>query len=114
MKEIFAKKKKSKKEMKICFYSKFFKVIPNKGFVKFNGKIYCSVCVQYYINMNTSQIEFVDNNIHNEYEYECAKNHDINIIQLNAVFIMKRNFFNDLTEINFNLILSLPKLKKYI
>ena len=114
MKEMFAKKQKNKKETNACFYSKFFKVIPNKGFFKFNEKIYCSVCIQYCFKMNTSdeKLEFLDNDIQNEYECECTQNHEINIIQLNADFIMKRNFFKDLREINFNLILRLPKSKE--
>ena len=114
MKEMFAKKKKGSKETSVCFYSKFFKVIPNKGFFKFNEKIYCSVCIQYCVNINPfdEKPEFLDNDIKNEYECECTKNHEINIIQLNADFISKRNFFKDLREINFNLILRLPKSKE--
>ena len=63
--------------------------------------------------MNTSdkQLEFLDNDIKNEYECECINNHEINIIQLNADFNMKRNFFKDLKEIIFNFILRLPKSK---
>ena len=55
---------------------------------------------------------FLDNDIKNEYQCECTKNHEINIIQLNADFISKKNFFKDLREINFNLILRLPKSKE--
>ena len=113
MRKMFEKKQQGSKETSVCFYSKFFKVIPNKGFFKFNGKVYCSVCVHYCLKVRPfDEIEFLDNDIKNEYECECTKNHEINIIQLNADFISKKNFFKDLREINFNLILRLPKSKE--
>ena len=111
MKEMFAQKQKGNKELSVCFYSKFFKIIPNKGFFRFEGKIYCSVCIQYCVKVRPydEPPEFLDNDIKNEYQCECTKNHEINIIQLNADFISKKNFFKDLREINFNLILRLPR-----
>jgi hypothetical protein len=112
MKEMYEKKQKGNKELSVCFYSKFFKVIPNKGFFKFQDKIYCSVCIQHCIEVGSLVPEFLDNDIKNEYQCECTKNHEINIIQLNADFISKKNFFKDLREINFNLILRLPKAKE--
>ena len=114
MKEMFAQKQKGNKELSVCFYSKFFKIIPNKGFFRFEGKIYCSVCIQYCVKVRPydEPPEFLDNDIKNEYQCECTKNHEINIIQLNADFISKKNFFKDLREINFNLILRLPKAKE--
>ena len=39
MKKMFEQKQKGNKETSVCFYSKFFKVIPNKGFFKYNEKI---------------------------------------------------------------------------
>ena len=114
MKQMFEQKQKGNKETSVCFYSKFFKVIPNKGFFRFNEKIYCSVCVQYCLKIRPFDEPpvFLDNDIKNEYQCECTKNHEINIIQLNADFISKKNFFKDLREINFNLILRLPKSKE--
>ena len=114
MKEMFAQKQKGDQDRRACFYSKFFKVIPNKGFYKFNDKIYCSVCIKYCIKIKAldDPPEFLDNDIKNEYQCECTKNHEINIIQLNADFISKKDFFKDLREINFNLILRLPKAKE--
>ena len=112
MKEMYEKKQKGNKELSVCFYSKFFKVIPNKGFFKFQDKIYCSVCIQHCLEVGSLVPEFLDNDIKNEYQCECTKNHEINIIQLNADFISKKNFFKDLREINFNLILRLPKAKE--
>ena len=114
MKEMFEQKQKGTKETSVCFYSKFFKVIPNKGFYKYNEKIYCSVCVQYCLRVRPFDEKpvFLDNDIKNEYQCECTKNHEINIIQLNADFISKKNFSKDLREINFNLILRLPKSKE--
>ena len=114
MKEMFAQKQKGNKETSVCFYSKFFKVIPNKGFFKYGNKVYCSVCTQYCLKLRPFDEKpvFLDNDIKNEYQCECTKNHEINIIQLNADFISKRNFFKDLREINFNLILRLPKSKE--
>ena len=90
MKEMYAQKQKRNREKKsVCFYSKFFKVIPNKGFFKYNEKVYCSVCVQYCLSLRPfdERPEFLDNDIKNEYQCECTKNHEINIIQLNADFI---------------------------
>ena len=114
MKAMYDQKQKGNQERSVCFYSKFFKVIPNKGFFKYNEKIYCSVCVQYCLKLrpHDEPPEFLDNDIKNEYQCECTKNHEINIIQLNADFISKKNFFKDLREINFNLILRLPKSKE--
>ena len=114
MREMYAQKQKGDQERCACFYSKFFKVIPNKGFYKFNEKVYCSVCIQYCIKIKPldDPPEFLDNDIKNEFQCECRKNHEINIIQLNADFISKKNFFKDLREINFNLILRLPKAKE--
>jgi len=114
MKEMFASKQKGGKEQCMCFYSKFFKVIPNKGFFKYNDKVYCSVCIQHCIKFkpNEQPPVFLDNDIKCEYQCECRKNHENNIIQLNADFISKRNFFKDLREINFNLILRLPQAKE--
>ena len=114
MKEMFEKKKKGNQETYACFYSKFFNVIPNKGFYKYNNKIYCSVCVQYCLKVRPmdEQPEFLDNDITNQYQCQCTKSHEINIIQLNADFVSKRNFYKDLREINFNLILRIPKSKE--
>ena len=114
MREMFAQKQKGNENLSVCFYSKFFKVIPNKGFFRFNEKIYCSVCIQYCLKVRPFDAppEFLDNDIKNEYQCECTKNHEINIIQLNADFISKKNFFKHLREINFNLILRLPKSKE--
>ena len=114
MKIMFEEKKKDNKEVYACFYSKFFNVIPNKGFYKYNNKIYCSVCVQYCLKLRSidEQPDFLDNDITNQYQCQCTKSHEINIIQLNADFISKRNFFKDLREINFNLILRIPKSKE--
>ena len=114
MKEMFEKKKKGNQETYACFYSKFFNVIPNKGFYKFNNKIYCSVCVQHCLKVRPidEQPEFLDNDITNQYQCQCTKSHEINIIQLNADFVSKKNFYKDLREINFNLILRIPKSKE--
>ena len=114
MKNVFEQKQKSAKEKSICFYSKFFKVIPNKGFFRFDEKVYCSVCIKFCVKIrpHDEPPEFLDNDIKNEYQCECTKNHEINIIQLNADFISKRYFFRDLREINFNLILRIPKAKE--
>ncbi len=114
MKEMYEKKKKGNQETYACFYSKFFNVIPNKGFYKFNDKIYCSVCIQYCIKLRPSdqQPTFLDNDITNQYQCQCTKSHEINIIQLNADFVSKKNFYKHLREINFNLILRIPKSKE--
>ena len=51
MKNVFEQKQKSAKEKSICFYSKFFKVIPNKGFFRFDEKVYCSVCIKFCVKI---------------------------------------------------------------
>ena len=114
MKEMFEKKKKGNQETYACFYSKFFNVIANKGFYKYENKIYCSVCLQYCLKIrpNDEQPVFLDNDITNQYQCQCTKSHEINIIQLNADFISKKNFFKHLREINFNLIIRVPKSKE--
>ncbi len=114
MKEMFEQKNKGNKESYACFYSRFFKVIPNKGFYKYNDKVYCSVCVEYCLNVrpNDEQPVFLDNDKTNNYQCKCNKSHEINIIQLNADFVSKRDFYKHLREINFNLILRVPKSKE--
>ena len=114
MKQMFEQKKKGNKQVYACFYSKFFNVIPNKGFYKYNDKIYCSVCIQYCLKIRPSdeQPEFLDNDITHQYQCQCTISHEINIIQLNADFISKRFFYKHLREINFNLILRIPKSKE--
>ena len=94
MKNVFEQKQKSAKEKSICFYSKFFKVIPNKGFFRFDEKVYCSVCIKFCVKIrpHDEPPEFLDNDIKNEYHCECTKNHEIKLIQLNADFISKRFF----------------------
>ena len=114
MKQMFEQKKAGNKETYACFYSKFFNVIANKGFYKFDNKIYCSVCVQYCLKVRPidEQPEFIDNDITNQYQCQCTKAHEINIIQLNADFVSKKNFFKHLREINYNLIIRIPKSKE--
>jgi len=114
MKQMYEQKKKGNKEVYACFYSKFFNVIANKGFYKYDDKIYCSVCVQYCLKIRPidEQPVFLDNDITNQYQCQCNKSHEINIIQLNADFISKRFFYKHLREINFNLILRVPKSKE--
>jgi len=96
MKEMFEKKKKGNQETYACFYSKFFNVIANKGFYKYENKIYCSVCLQYCLKIrpNDEQPVFLDNDITNQYQCQCTKSHEINIIQLNADFMSKKIFLN--------------------
>jgi hypothetical protein len=88
--------------------------VANKGYYKYDDKIYCSVCVQYCLNIRPTdeQPEFLGNNRDNKYQCQCTKSHEINIIKLNADFISKRNFHKHLREINFNLILRVPKSKE--
>ena len=114
MKEMFEQKNKGNKESYACFYSRFFKIIPNKGFYKYDDKVYCSVCVEYCLKLrpNDEQPVFLDNDKTNKYQCECTKSHEINIIQLNADFVSKREFYKHLREINFNLILRVPKSKE--
>ena len=114
MKTMFEEKKKDNKQVYACFYSKFFNVVANKGFYKYDDKIYCSVCIQYCLKIRPidEQPVFLDNDITHQYQCQCTKSHEINIIQLNADFISKKNFFRHLREINFNLILRIPKSKE--
>ena len=67
------KKKNGAKEAYACFYSKFFNVEGNKGFYKFDNKIYCSVCVQYCLNLRPidEQPVFLENDITNQYQCQC-------------------------------------------
>ena len=111
---MFEQKKTGNKETYACFYSKFFNAITNKGFYKFDNKIYCSVCVQYCLKVRPKdeQPEFIDNDITNQYQCQFTKAHEINIIQLNADFFSKKNFFKHLREINYNLIIRIPKSKE--
>ena len=113
MKEMFEEKKQGGQESCACFYSKFFNVIPNKGFYKYENKVYCSVCIQYCLKKAFEDIpEFLGNDITNQYQCQCTKSHEINIIQLNADFISKKNFFKHMREINFNIIIRVPKSKE--
>jgi hypothetical protein len=114
MKEMFEIKHKGNQESHACFYSRFFQVIANKGFYQYNNKIYCSVCVEYCLKIrpNDEQPVFLDNDKTNKYQCVCNKSHEINIIQLNADFVSKKNFYKHLREINFNLILRVPKSKE--
>ena len=114
MKKMFEKKSKGNKESYACFYSRFFQLVSNKGFYKYNKKIYCSVCVEYCLKIrpNDEQAVFLDNDKTNKYQCECNKSHEINIIQLNADFVSKKDFYKHLREINFNLILQIPKSKE--
>ena len=114
MKEMFIQKQKGNQQTGVCFYSKFFQVVANKGYYKYDDKIYCSVCVQYCLNIRPidEQPEFLGNNRDKKYQCQCTKSHEINIIKLNADFISKRNFHKHLREINFNLILRVPKSKE--
>ena len=56
MKAMYDQKQKGNQERSVCFYSKFFKVIPNKGFFQYNEKIYCSVCVQYCLKLRPHDV----------------------------------------------------------
>ena len=114
MKEMFEKKHKGNQESHACFYSRFFQVIANKGFYQHNNKIYCSVCVEYCLKLRPTdeQPVFLNNDKTNNYQCVCNKSHEINIIQLNADFVSKKDFYKHLREINFNLILRVPKSKE--
>ena len=114
MKEMFEEKKQGGQDSCACFYSKFFNVVANKGFYKYEDKIYCSVCIQYCLKLRPvdDEPEFLGNDITNQYQCQCTKSHEINIIQLNADFISKKNFYRDMREINFNIIFRVPKSKE--
>ena len=114
MKEMFEKKQKDDSEVGRCFFSKFFKVVSNKGFYKYKDKIYCSVCVQYClkISFNDEKLTFLDNDKSNNYNCSCSSSHEVNIIKLNADFFSKKNFHHHLREINFNLIFRVAKSKE--
>ena len=115
MKQMYEKKQKGNNETSSCFYSKFFQVVANKGFYKYENRIYCSVCVEYCLKNippDKNQPVFLDNDRSKKYECQCNKSHEINIIKLNADFISKRNFSEHLREINFNIIIRVPKSKE--
>ena len=114
MKQMYEEKQKGNNESSACFYSKFFQIVANKGYYTYNNKTYCSVCVQYCLNVRSTDAQpvFLDNDRTNQYQCQCNKSHEINIIKLNADFISKRNFHRHLREINFNLIIRVPKSKE--
>ena len=114
MAQMFETKKKGNQENMSCFYSRFFEVIANKGFFSYNDKVYCSVCVQYCLKIRPTdeQPEFISNDKTKKYKCECKNSHEINIIKLNADFVSKKSFHLHLREINFNLIIRIPKSKE--
>ena len=102
---------KKLKTMNQCFFSKFMDITPHRGYYKHEGKIICSVCVQYCYNKN-----FTDSDIQTSDEIQpycnCEKHYEVNVINLNLELISKPKFNLNLQNFNYNILAKINTTKQ--
>jgi hypothetical protein len=101
---------KKLKTMNQCFFSKFMDITPHRGYFKYEGKIICSVCVQYCCNKS-----FSDPEIHLSDEIQpycnCEKHYEVNVINLNLELLSKPKFHLNLQNFNYNILAKITTTK---
>ena len=111
MENIAKEKTENMKTQPQCFYSKFFDLTPNRGYYKYEGVVYCAVCVENCLMMSFDDIALTQCS-EGRNVCGCPQFHEINVIKLNADFISRKRFHLHMRNFNYNILFKIPKSKQ--